>query len=97
MELPSYDADYANMLEPAHILFDPTDGEFAFGCVTGSFEGGSKTDAMAFDWDGNDKTGEVHGDGWVELQGDGSPVGEVVFHNGDEIPTPTMAAEIAMH
>jgi hypothetical protein len=86
VELPGYEADYADMVEPAYILFGPTRGEFAFGCVTGSFAGASKSDAVAFDWDGNDEMDEVRGDGWAELQDDGSLVGEINFHNGDEIP-----------
>ena len=85
-ELPGYEADYPDMMEPAYILFSPTGGEFAFGCVTGSFAGASQGDAVEFDWDGNDEMDEACGDGWAELQPDGSLVGEISFHNGDEIP-----------
>jgi hypothetical protein len=86
VELPGYETDYADMVEAAYILFGPTGGEFAFGCVTGSFAGAGKSDAVAFDWDGNDEMDEVRGDGWAELQDDGSLVGEINFHNGDDIP-----------
>jgi hypothetical protein len=86
IQLPGYEDDYADMVEPAYILFGAASGEFAFGCVTGSFAGACKSDAVAFDWDGNDEMDEVHGDGWAELQVDGSLVGEINFHNGDEIP-----------
>jgi hypothetical protein len=85
-QLPGYEDDYADMVELAYILFGPTGGDFAFGCVTGSFAGASKSDAVAFDWDGNDEMDEVHGDGWAELQADRSLVGAINFHNGDEIP-----------
>ena len=40
MEMPDYTDDYLNMMGPAYILFEPTRGEFAFGCVTGAFSGG---------------------------------------------------------
>ena len=84
VELPGYEGDYADMVEPAYILFKPTRGEFAFGCVTGAFAGGGDHDAVAFDWDGNDEMDEACGDGWAELQDDGSLVGEITFHNGDQ-------------
>ncbi len=38
----------------------------------------------AFDWGGADEMGETHGDGWAKFQDDGSLVGEITFHNGDE-------------
>ena len=79
------DATILDLVEPAYILFGQTSGEFAFGCVTGSFPGAADSDAVAFDWDGNDEMDEVRGDGWAELQDDGSLVGEINFHNGDEI------------
>jgi len=84
-ELPGYEDDYADMVEPAYILFEATSGEFAFGCVTGSFAGGGDHDAVQFDWDGNDEMDEVSGDGWAEVQPDGSLKGEFCFHNGDDI------------
>ena len=85
VELPGYEDDYADMMEPAYMLFEATRGEFAFGCVTGSFAGGGDHDAVAFDWDGNDEMDEVQGDGWAELQADGSLTGAICFHGGDEI------------
>jgi len=85
IELPGYEDDYADMVEPAYILFGPGRGEFAFGCVTGSFAGAADSDTVAFTWDGNDEMDEACGDGWAELQPDGSLAGEINFHNGDEI------------
>ena len=35
VEMPDYEADFPDMVEPAYILFGKTGGEFAFGCVTG--------------------------------------------------------------
>ena len=85
VEMPDYQANYPDMVEPAYILFGPYGGEFAFGCVTGAFADTSPGDATAFDWDGNDEMDEVSGDGWAELQPDGSLLGGINFHNGDEI------------
>ncbi len=85
VELPGYEADYRDLCGPAYILFEPTGGEFAFGCVTGSFAGGGGHDAIEFDWEGNDEMDEVRSGGWVELQPDNSLAGEINFHNGDDI------------
>jgi len=83
-EMPDYDDDFPDTMEPAYILFGPERGEFAFGCVTGAFAGGGDYDAVEFDWDGNDEMDEACGDGWAELQSDGSLIGAICFHNGDE-------------
>ena len=42
-------------------------------------------DAVEFDWNGNDEMDEACGDGWAELQPDGSLDGENCFHGGDDI------------
>lgn len=84
VEMPDYTDDYRDMMEPAYILFGATRGEFAFGCVTGAFAGGGDHDAMQFDWHGNDELNQAQGDGWAELQPDGSLSGQICFHGGDE-------------
>jgi hypothetical protein len=85
VEMPDYEEDFPDMMEPAYILFEPSHGEFAFGCVTGAFAGAPDRDAVAFDWDGNDEMDDASGDGWAEIQPDGSLTGEIAFHRGDEI------------
>ena len=74
------------MAEPAYIHFKAARGEFAFGCVTGSFAGGGDHDAVEFDWDGSDEMDQVGGHGWAERQADGTLTGEIHVHNGDDIP-----------
>ena len=90
VELPGYEDDYANMVEPAYILFEDGRGEFAFGCVTGAFAGGTsrkgERTAVAFDWNGNDEMDAVSGSGSAELQANGSLRGEIHVHRGDKIP-----------
>lgn len=83
--MPDYAEDYPDMLDPAYILFAAQgSGEFAFGCVTGQIFGGAETDAVEFQWQGNDEMDEAQGDGWAELQPDGSLKGAICFHGGDE-------------
>lgn len=84
VEMELWDKDFLDLVEPAYILFGDTGGEFAFGCITGAFPYASDSDAIAFDWGGNDEMDEACGQGWAELQDDGSLVGEISSHNGDE-------------
>jgi hypothetical protein len=37
-----------------------------------------------FSWEGNDEMDEAGGDGWAELQPDGSIKGQISFHGGEE-------------
>ncbi|MDE2631416.1 MAG: hypothetical protein KGM97_10555 [Alphaproteobacteria bacterium] len=85
-KLPGFEPDYADMVEPAYIRFDGKGGgEFAFGCVTGGiYEAGGK-EHVEFSWGGSDEMTEVDGDGWAELQPDGSLQGQICIQNGDEI------------
>jgi len=85
VEMPDYEADFPDMVEPAYILFDGQGGgEFAFGCVTGGIYGAGDTDLVEFTWDGNDEMEQANGEGWAHLQPDGSIKGEICFHGGDE-------------
>jgi hypothetical protein len=85
VKMPDYEADFPDMVEPAYILFDGNGGgEFVFGCVTGAIYGAGDTDAVEFTWDGNDEMDEARGDGSAEIQSDGSIIGQICFHGGDE-------------
>jgi hypothetical protein len=42
------------------------------------------TSGVEFTWKGNDEMDEASGDGWAEVQKDGSLNGEIRFHNGDD-------------
>ena len=84
-QMPDYEDDYPDMMDPAYILFEAQgSGEFAFGCVTGQIFGGAEADTVEFQWEGNDEMDEAQGDGWAELQPDGSIRGAICFHGGDE-------------
>jgi hypothetical protein len=84
--MPGYVSDYADMMEPAYILFGEASGAFAFGCITGYLGGVSaKATAVDFSWDGNDEMDEASGEGWAEIQPDGSLEAEITLQSGDEI------------
>lgn len=85
VEMPNYEPDYPDMMEPGYIFFDDEGGgEFAFGCVTGTLYGAEDANPVDFTWSGNDEMDEAAGDGSAELQLDGSLKGEICFHRGDE-------------
>ena len=85
VKMPDYTSDFPDMVEPAYIFFDGKGGgEFAFGCVTGAIYGAGDGSAIEFTWDGNDEMDDACGDGWAELQPDGSLKGQICFHGGDE-------------
>jgi hypothetical protein len=83
--MPDYADDYPDMMEPAYILFGKNgSGEFAFGCVTGHIFSGGSGDAIDFSWTGNEEMDEARGDGWAELQPNGTLQGQICFHGGGE-------------
>ncbi len=82
IETPGYDMAVAG----AYILFDAVGGEFAVDCLTGSIHGSCDREAVQFSWEGNDEMEPAGGDGWEELQDDGSLEGEICLVNGDDIP-----------
>jgi hypothetical protein len=55
-----------------------------FGCVIAGLDCDLAPDSAEFTWSGHDEMDEASGDGWAELQADGSLEGEIAFDNGDE-------------
>ena len=84
VEMPDYESDFPDMMEPAYIQFDTSGSEFAFGCVTGAIHGTCAGNSVEFTWSGNDEMDEASGHGWVELQEDGTLQGQICFQGGDE-------------
>lgn len=85
VEMEVWDKGFLDMLEPAYIAFDGKgSGEFLFGCVIAGLDCDDASDSVDFTWSGHDEMDEASGDGWAELQADGSLTGELCFHNGDE-------------
>jgi len=79
---PGYDMDVTD----AYIQFDDEGGEFVIDCLTGAVHAACEGDGVEFDWQGNDELEPANGDGWAELQDDGSLEGEISLLNGEDIP-----------
>lgn len=84
VEMPHYDDDSPNMMEPAYILFGKSGGKFAFGCVTGAIHGTCDGTSVEFIWSGNDEMEQASGNGWATVQENGTLEGQICFYNGDE-------------
>ena len=82
VEMPGFALDVA---APAYIELDGRGGgEIVFNALTATLDCTLATDAADFDWHGSDEGDEVRGDGFVELQPDGSLEGEFAYDNGDD-------------
>lgn len=84
IEMPDYEDEFPDMMEPAYIRFARSGGDFAFGCVTGAIHGVCQASSIEFTWSGNNEMDEASGDGWAQIQDDGTLQGQICFHNGDE-------------
>lgn len=85
VELDAFDEDYPDLAEPARIEIDERGvGEMAFGALTAALDCAWTPSGFEFTWDGSDEGDQVSGDGWAEIQPDGSLRGEIDWHNGDE-------------
>ena len=79
-----WDRSYLDMLQPAFIRFEPTGrGEMRFGCVVATLEADYASDDAEFTWRGSDELDETSGEGFAELEPDGSIAGEITFASGD--------------
>jgi hypothetical protein len=56
----------------------------AYGVLTAALDCAYMPSGFNFTWNGADEGDQVCGDGWAELQEDGSLLGEISYHNGDE-------------
>ena len=83
-KMPDYETDFPDMMGPAYILFGKSGGKFSFGCVTGAIQGTVDGNSVEFSWSGNDEMDEASGNGWAELQEDGTLQGQICFDGGDE-------------
>lgn len=50
-----------------------------------ALHGTAKSDAVEFSWSDNDEMEDVCGDGWAELQPDGTLEEQICIQGGDEI------------
>ncbi len=85
IEMELWDRDFIDLVGPGFISFDGKGrGEFRFGAVTGSMDCSDTPGGADFTWGGFDEMDESSGEGWADLQDDGSLIGEISFHHGDE-------------
>ena len=82
-EMPDYDAGFADMMEPAFIVFDG-EGGGAFGCVTGAIHGAGSGRSVEFSWAGSDEMDDAAGNGYADINPDNTLSGEIQFQNGDK-------------
>ncbi|MGO9876393.1 MAG: hypothetical protein ACLPVY_21675 [Acidimicrobiia bacterium] len=84
-----WDRDAIDLVGPAFIEFGKDDsGCFRFIAVEGWMDCRKTTregrPAVEFSWDGSDEGDAASGRGWASLQEDGSLVGHIYFHFGDD-------------
>lgn len=85
----AWDADAIDLLGPAFIEFDEKgDGEFTLIAVVGSLHCAYQTfDGLPhvdFTWAGANECAPASGDGWADVQADGTLAGEIRIHAGDD-------------
>jgi len=85
VEMPTWPVDHLDLVGPAYIeIDDAAHGELAFGALTATLDCATTPSGLDSDWYGCDEMDEVTGEGWVELQVDGSLIGGFAYDNGDE-------------
>ena len=85
VEAELWDRAYPDLVEPAFIAIDDRgNGEMAYGVLTAALDCAYTQSGFDFTWNGADEGDQVNGEGWAELQGDGSLLGEISYQNGDE-------------
>lgn len=85
VEMELWNKDHLDLVGPANIVLDATGhGELAFGALVATLDCAFLAGGVDFSWHGFDEGDEVFGEGWAELQDDGSLNGEFSYHHGDE-------------
>ncbi len=89
VEMDLWDREALDLLGPAFIDFrEDHTGEFRFIAVEawmdcrGALRDGRQI--VEFSWDGSDECDPASGRGWAALDEDGSLVGHIYFHLGDD-------------
>ncbi|MDP9440650.1 MAG: hypothetical protein M3P34_00385 [Actinomycetota bacterium] len=89
IEMELWDQDAIDLTGPAFIEFGPDNaGSFRFIAVEGSMDvRPSHRDGLAgveFSWDGYDEGERTTGRGWATLGSDGTLMGRIFIHLGDD-------------
>ena len=87
-EMDLWDREAIDLVGPAFIEFKGEEGQFRFIAVDGWMEcrHGQRNGrpSVDFTWGGNDEGDPASGRGWVMLRQDGSLIGHIYFHHGDD-------------
>jgi hypothetical protein len=82
------DREAIDLVGPAFIEFKGAGGHFRFIAVDGWMDcrHGQRNGwpSVDFTWDGNDEGNPARGRGWMILRPDGSLIGHIYFHHGDD-------------
>ena len=89
VEMDAWDNDALDLVEPAHLTFEPDGGgEVAFVALKGFLDvryGARDGAACAeFSWQGYDEKDSTSGRGWAVLGSAGRLVGHFYIHDGEE-------------
>jgi hypothetical protein len=85
VEMELWGKDHLDLVGPAHIALDGKGhGELGFGALVATLDCAFVPGGVEFSWQGFEEGDEVFGEGWVELEDDGSLTGEFSYHDGDE-------------
>lgn len=85
ISMAMWNKDFLDMIEPAYISFNDQDaGTLIFGCISAQLTCSLTTTDADFTFEGQDEMETTSGEGWAELQPDGTIEGEITFQNGDE-------------
>ena len=89
IEMELWDEDAVELMGPALIEFARDDtGRFRFIAVEGGMdcrhEQRDGRPHVEFSWEGDDDGDSAHGRGWAALADDGSLLGHIYFHMGDD-------------
>jgi len=83
-----WDRDAIDLVEPGFVAFNGEQGEMRFIAVRAwldvRYDTRDKVPVAEFSWEGVDEGDQRSGRGWAVLQSDGSLVGQIFFHNGDD-------------
>jgi hypothetical protein len=88
VEMDVWDSDFLNEIEEAHITFDGSAGEIAFGAFNGDLDvrycSRDGSACAEFSWEGFDDNDQASGRGWVSIGTAGRLVGHFYIHKRDD-------------
>jgi len=77
-EMELWDRAFIDLLGPGFISFDDKGGgDVRFGAVDGQLDCAYAKASIHFTWDGCDERDQAHGDGYAQLEDDGTITGEI--------------------